>query len=759
MNACSYSGSPCMRIKSFYAFLGLVSAFHPRIFVRHDSAVVGKGLTVTELRTRTKGPAYARWKGPADDPDSSAIVERAARYLEDGNTADLNAVRDFLLTHTFSYEKNDVGGFLTGAEMATAFDWVYSGLSATERSAAMANIVTTAESSRHFLIDGQPDINHNYTYMALNTVAICGLVLHGEAEPYGRTAIEYLDLAREWLEGRGKVLDTWSAREGAWAEGSHYTFHETVRNLVMMLAAYRSASDTDYFAPVQHRYRNFLAGTGRFLIGCTRPDMTFVRTGDTSANRVAPNLTVPVTVEVLATGLGDSDDAARLRSFGDALLDAYGDKAVHPFFYWGMRIFSDPAAPRTLSYRTLPLAMRMGAGTTEHVVFRNGWTPDSTQITILAGDHFTDHQHFDTGQFLIYHRGALTVDGGAYDELYKPNGHWNEYADRTIAHNCLLIYDPAQIFPKGYGNDGGQNVLRGLQHHGDWQTYMAHREKEHLHTGKVIAYEHDQGNRYDYVRVNLKEAYGDKVTFYDRQFVYLPQHDFFVVFDRVNAAGADFKKRWLLHFQDTPVVDGVTPGAGVTSFPDARLTTERRNGVLFVHTLLPAQHTVTVVGGAGYEYFNSFTGKNYPPANPRTAAEARESGKWRIEVAPAAAEATDRFLHAFQIADAPVKAPVETRLLSDKEGRLAGVQFASAVENQVVLFASALPITYELDSAAPAAHLLFELFPARDVTAVVNGRPIPARRVGPQGTLAFLDHGQGHRRIVIRARGPVTTHD
>src|ERR1035438_2803226 len=168
MNACSYSGSPCMRIKSFYAFLGLVSAFHPRIFVRHDSAVGGKGLTVTELRTRTKGPAYARWKGPADDPDSSAIVERAARYLEDGNTADLNAVRDFLLTHTFSYEKNDVGGFLAGAEMATAFDWVYSGLSATERSAAMANIVTTAESSRHFLIDGQPDINHNYTYMALN---------------------------------------------------------------------------------------------------------------------------------------------------------------------------------------------------------------------------------------------------------------------------------------------------------------------------------------------------------------------------------------------------------------------------------------------------------------------------------------------------------------------------------------------------------------------------------------------------------------
>src|ERR1017187_10862263 len=86
-----------MRIKSCWAFLGLISTFHPRIFVRHDSAVVGKALTVTELRARAMSPAYTRWKGPADAPDSSAIVERAARYLEDGNATDLNAVRDFLL--------------------------------------------------------------------------------------------------------------------------------------------------------------------------------------------------------------------------------------------------------------------------------------------------------------------------------------------------------------------------------------------------------------------------------------------------------------------------------------------------------------------------------------------------------------------------------------------------------------------------------------------------------------------------------------
>jgi hypothetical protein len=737
-----------MRVKSFWAVLGLVSTLHPRIFIRNDAAHIGKGPTLTEYRARGRNPAYARWNAPADAPDPSAIVERAARYLAGGSAADLDAVREFLLTHTFSYEKNDVGGFLAGAEMATAFDWVYAGLSPAGRAAAMANIVATAESSRHFLLHGQPDINHNYTYMALNTVAVCGLVLSGEPEPYGATARQYLELARGFLEDRGKVLDTWNARQGAWAEGSHYTFHETVRNLVMMLAAYRSASDADYFAAARQRYGDFLAKTGRFLIACTRPDLTFVRTGDTSANRVTANLTVPVTVEALAAGLGDTDDAARLRSFGDALLEAYGDKAVHPFFHWGMRVFYDPAAPRTPSYRTLPLAMRMGAGATEHIVFRNGWTPGSTQITILAGDHFTDHQHFDTGQFLIYHGGALAVDGGAYDGMYRPEGHWNEYAARTIAHNCLLVYDPAQIFPTGYSNDGGQNVLRGLQHHGDWQTYMAHREKEHLHTGEVTAYEHGPADRYDYARVNLKEAYGAKITAYTREFVYLPQRDFFVVLDRVSAASPACQKRWLLHFQDAPTIDGEAPQPGVTSHPGARLTVERNGGVLFVRTLLPAAHTVTAIGGPGFEYFNAFTGRNYPPAHPGAAAEAREPGKWRIEVAPVRAARDDLFLHAFQMADAAVNEPVAATLLSGA----AGVEFASAGEHEVVAFADALPLDYELTSAAPAAHLVLDLPALRAVAIQVNGQPLRRAKVSAQGTLSFRDTGTGRRRIAITAR-------
>ena len=61
-------------------------------------------------------------------------AETAARYLEEGRAEDLAAVRDFLASHAYSYEKNDVGGFLAAAEMATAFDWAYNGLAPAERS-------------------------------------------------------------------------------------------------------------------------------------------------------------------------------------------------------------------------------------------------------------------------------------------------------------------------------------------------------------------------------------------------------------------------------------------------------------------------------------------------------------------------------------------------------------------------------------------------------------------------------------------------
>jgi hypothetical protein len=692
-----------------------VSAVHPRVYVRADSATIGKAITVSELKARAKDPAYARWRTGEKFEGLRGVVERAARYLEEADPADLAAVAEHLKTHTYSYEKNDVGGFLAGAEMALAFDWVHHGLTAADRAAAMEKIVTTCDSSRRFLERGQPDINHNYTYMALNTVAVCGLAMHGEAEPYDRRAREYLAIAQRFIESPGMVLDTWQARQGAWAEGSHYTFFETLRNFVMMLQAYRSASDTDYFAR-----RPWLAQAGRFLIASTRPDFTFERIGDTSANRVQTTLNVPVTLEMLAAGIEDAAEAARLRSFTDAIIEKYGDKSIYPGVQWGMRMFRDLRAPREPSWTTLPLAMRMGEGSYEHIAWRSGWGPDSTLITILAGDHFTDHQHFDKGQFLIYKRGGLAVDSGAYDGMYQKGGHSGEYAVRTLAHNCVLVFDPAQDF-RGYTNDGGQLMLRGMQHHDTWARYLDHRVRENLHAAEVQAYKADEwGN---YVRTDLTRAYGPKVRSYQRSFVYLPARDVLVVHDRVDS---DFEKRWLLHFQDEPDIRG-----------DAVTVRRPEGGSMVVRTLLPAKPMIEKVGGPGREFLNPFNRVNYPPSRPATAAEPRESGNWRMEVV--ADRRVHEFLHTVSLGRA-----VESRRVAGASG----AEFVFPGGREVVVFAEALPVSYKIGSGSKARHVILGLPPDAALTLDM-GRRRSKVRADSQGIVRFDDPAAGAKTIRV----------
>ncbi len=742
-----------------------VSPLHPRIYVRNDDATIGKGISVRQLKARAKDPAFERWRRPVKLNNASAAMEVAARYLEEGNHSDLAAVRDFLLSRTYSLEKNDVGGLLAGAEMMTAFDWIYNGLSPEERTTLAGNLIKTCASSRRFIEHGGPDVNHNYLYMALTTVATAGLVLTGEPEPYGSIGHDYLDLATQWLEGKGRILDTWQARQGAWGEGSHYTFHETLRNLVLTLAAFRSATDHDYYPLIRHSRDDFMKQAGLFLIGCTRPDLTFIRTGDTQANRATANLTVPLTVEMIAAGLDDPVATPQLHSFVHDLITAYGPTAIHPLFGWGMRVFWSPDEPQEPSYRTLPTFLRFGPGTLEQFMIRSGWTGSSTHIAINGGNQFTDHQHFDKGQFLIYHRGGLAIDSGGYDRMYQPGKHANEYAPRTVAHNALLVFDPGEELPRGYTNDGGQRIVRNKQHHGSWQQFLAHREAEGLDAGRVTAADPEQ----NYVRLDLTRAYSKKVTSYQRLFVYLPQPDTLVVYDRVTTP-QPFKKRWLLHMQTAPAIDGAQPSPGIQSHPGAHWTTVHEkgsydrggttvayDGALFAETLLPRKHDVITVGGPAYEFYSTFAGQNYPVSNPRVTAQPRESGAWRTEVSPEQPSTEDRFLNVLHIADGETPQPAPSTLVEDKKHHLTGAKLNTSSQEYIVLFAQAvgntdlgLPLDYTVTTTKPSRHLLAELPPMANVIVTANGKVIAKTRVNSNGVLTFDDAKPGRKSIRIR---------
>jgi len=312
-------------------------------------------------------------------------------------------------------------------------------------------------------------------------------------------------------------------------------------------------------------------------------------------------------------------------------------------------------------------------------------------------------------------------------------------------------------------------VLRGLQHHADWLTYLDHRKREGLETSRVLAFAKDEKASYNYLRCDLTAAYGDKVRLYERHFVYLPDSDFLVVFDRVRAARPELSKSWLLHFQDRPSVDDAVPEPGISRFNGARIIGVTRrgelalggrtvsyDGILFVHSLLPESRTVTIIGGPGFEYYNTFSGTNYPPAAGRANAP-REAGAWRMELAPAKSTADDLFLTAFQIADGSAENKAGIRLLTDSDQKTAGVQFGALPAHQIVLFSSepsgapvSLPLRYEIDSPVSARHLLLELPPLEQVTIEINGKRAATSTVSSQGILSFEDPSKGRRVVAIK---------
>ena len=193
-------------------------------------------------------------------------------------------------------------------------------------------------------------------------------------------------------------------------------------------------------------------------------------------------------------------------------------------------------------------------------------------------------------------------------------------------------------------------------------------------------------------------------------------------------------------------MDGAPAETGVKAYAEARVVAERRlDGSLFVHALLPNPRNMTVVGGPSYEFFNLFAKTNYPPSNPAVAAESREAGKWRIEIAPATASKADTFLNVLEIGGSGAQ-PSPTDSIRSKGG-IAGARF----RNQAVVFAAGqLPVRYQVTSAASLDHLVVHLPALAEVTILVNGKVLGRQKVSAQGVLRF-DHAKAARRVEVRA--------
>lgn len=382
------------------------------------------------------------------------------------------------------------------------------------------------------------------------------------------------------------------------------------------------------------------------------------------------------------------------------------------------------------------------------MIARTGWDANSVIAEMKVNEHFYgNHQHLDGGSFQIYYKGPLAIDSGSYQGSaggYN-SPHNKNYFKRTIAHNSLLVYDPSEVFEcwnygggdktKTAANDGGQRMP------GDrWETCRSFEQllSDDYTVGETLA--HGFGPdpsvpEYSYLKGDITKAYTSKVKDVRRSFVFLNLKDetvpaAMVIYDNVVSSDPSFRKYWLMHSIEQPVVKG-------NEFTISR-TLNGDSGMLKNTVLLPRKASVKTVGGEGKEFW--VFGTNYPNAATSRPDPANERGAWRVEVCPSKASVADNFLNVIQVADNDCKD--FSAVASVESGTVAGAVVADRVvtfsRDSRPLDSCAFEVKADKKSARDSYKILVtDLKPGR-WTVKSSGSTLGVFEVSPEsGTLYF----------------------
>ena len=305
------------------------------------------------------------------------------------------------------------------------------------------------------------------------------------------------------------------------------------------------------------------------------------------------------------------------------------------------------------------------------IFMRSGSDKNATHALFVAGCNVSAHNtRGDENHFTIFKNGYLAIDSGYRCDAWPGS---LKYSTSSQAHNTMLIHDPSERFEGDKANcetmmivnkhiwkDAESQALYKLQrpHYADADGGQCESMG-----GKCGAF--FTGDYYSYALGDATAVYSaKKCREFTRQFVHI-QPDVFVVFDRVESTNPTFKKEWLLHFLEEPVVNGNVTTAKVSD----------EGGILRCTTLLPVNGVITKIGGPGKEFMG--TNVNWT-IRKKELAKVQYGGKWRINLSPAKASERDYFLNVIDVGANPVK---DIRLSEDDN--TATVTFTTAQGRKV----------------------------------------------------------------------------
>ncbi|MBL8879839.1 MAG: hypothetical protein JNG88_12030 [Phycisphaerales bacterium] len=285
----------------------------------------------------------------------------------------------------------------------------------------------------------------------------------------------------------------------------------------------------------------------------------------------------PLTAHLIAARTRDAA-AARVAALVEAEMRSASAPPEAAIWRWAPIVFLlEGIAP--IEAGDLPGARNLGSA----VFLRGGDPGDQTLIRVDAGGvYLRRNQHFDAGGFVIYRGGYVTGGGDehiALEAVPGKNGSqrlgrdrqpfdFNQYAASTIAHNCLIFFEPARPVDwhgRKYRPIGGQKLFEDGT--GDFSTAATVHPQR---TGKLVAL--GESADISYAAVDLAAAYpADRVAEYTREFALLWGRVLLVI-DRARPVGSKTTTNFVLHIPTRPTVaEGDLP-------PDRRVAGNSNDG-------------------------------------------------------------------------------------------------------------------------------------------------------------------------------------
>ena len=268
----------------------------------------------------------------------------------------------------------------------------------------------------------------------------------------------------------------------------------------------------------------------------------------------------------------------------------------------------------------------------------------NTTVYMKIGELWCEgHEHYDTGDFQIYHNGILASSSGAY--YWYGCEHFYNYDTCTSSHNCLTIRDPevktlGQITEWGKTfeliNDGGTRRPKPTTDY-NLEPDLAAAWARDCQMAKVLSHTETE----DEVQVvgDLTTAYAHTCDKVIRKMTFLPkkgENGVFTVEDEVIAKSEEFIKCFHIHMMNEPDVDGNV------------ITIIHKGGKLRCTVLEPQNASITAIGGGDMR----FTTVGIPVPSDKT--ENRECGWGKVIISPTDKAKTHKFKVMMEILDVEI---------------------------------------------------------------------------------------------------------